>query len=96
MVISKGEITFLGASLSASNKVFTVYAPSTHSLPVLRCLGTEVDHAEIVLRRHEGGLQSLYTLSPLFSKIWNEGSGPFGADYSSLLKHNDTSSYQIV
>ncbi|EPE26035.1 hypothetical protein GLAREA_01947 [Glarea lozoyensis ATCC 20868] len=42
MLVLKGEITFLGATISATTTVHAIYAPSSHSLPVIRCLGTEI------------------------------------------------------
>jgi polynucleotide 5'-hydroxyl-kinase GRC3/NOL9 len=96
MTVLKGEITFLGATMTAADEAYTIYAPSSHSLPVIRCLGTELDSAEIVLRQHKSGLESLQTLSPLFAKIWNDGKGPFGSECEYFLRYRDTTTYQIV
>jgi polynucleotide 5'-hydroxyl-kinase GRC3/NOL9 len=96
MTILQGEITFLGAAISASDTAHPIYAPSCHALPVIRCLGTEVGYAEIVLRQHKSGLEHLDTLSPLFAKIWNDGKCLFGSKFDSLLKQKRSSTYQIV
>jgi polynucleotide 5'-hydroxyl-kinase GRC3/NOL9 len=96
MTVLRGDITFLGAAISATDAAYPVYAPSCHALPVIRCLGTEVGHAEIVLRQHKSGLEYLDTLSPLFAKIWNDGKCIFGSRFESLLKQKKSSTYQIV
>jgi polynucleotide 5'-hydroxyl-kinase GRC3/NOL9 len=94
--VQKGQITLLGSTLRASKSVHRIYAPSTHSLPVIRCLATDVDGAEIRLHQSESGLRSLKALSPLFGKLWNDGSGPLGVEYGPLLRKKSRSSFQIV
>lgn len=94
--IRKGRATLLGATLEPSNSFYRVFAPSTHSLPVLRCLETDINDAEIILRQCESGLDLLKPLSSLYGRLWNDGTGPLGPDYSSLLAGDKTSTFQIV
>lgn len=86
----------MGATLPSSQIRYRVSAPSSHSLPVIRCLGTDVHDAEINLYQCENGLDSLKSLSPLFGKLWNDGSGALGSEYQSMLQKIKTSTFQIV
>ena len=74
LLVIRGQITILGATLSASETVYAVYAPSSHSLPVIRFLYSDNDKAEIRLHQSNSGLRSLRHLSPLFARLWNENS----------------------
>ncbi|KAI1002845.1 Polynucleotide 5'-hydroxyl-kinase [Podosphaera aphanis] len=76
--IHKGEITLLGATLKPSKKKYRVFAPLTHALPVIRCLGTSTSNAEISLHPVQSDLELLKTLSPLFSNLWSSGQGSSG------------------
>ncbi|KAI9707278.1 MAG: Polynucleotide 5'-hydroxyl-kinase grc3 [Candelina mexicana] len=74
--VRKGVVTLMGATLRKSPTLYRVYAPSTHSIPVVRCVGTSqiVSHeAEIEFGHCDTGLHSLGKLSPLFGRIWSEG-----------------------
>jgi polynucleotide 5'-hydroxyl-kinase GRC3/NOL9 len=86
----------MGAPLPSSQTRYRVSAPSSHSLPVIRCLGTDVNDAEIRLYQCENGLGSLQFLSPLFGRLWNDGSGALGPEYQSMLQKSKTSTFQIV
>jgi polynucleotide 5'-hydroxyl-kinase GRC3/NOL9 len=86
----------MGATLPSSQTRYRVSAPSSHSIPVIRCLGTYVNDAEIRLYQCENGLDSLKSLSPLFAKLWNDGSGALGPEYQSMLQKSKTSTFQIV
>jgi polynucleotide 5'-hydroxyl-kinase GRC3/NOL9 len=94
--VRKGQVTLLGATLGPSDTSHRVFAPSTHSLPVLRCLATEVDDAEIILHQCSSGIDLLKPLSSLFGKLWNDDTGAFGPEFESQLKRNKTSTFQIV
>ncbi|TVY46875.1 Polynucleotide 5'-hydroxyl-kinase [Lachnellula occidentalis] len=96
ITVRRGQITLLGATLQASKNLHRVYAPSSHALPVLRCMATEIDAAEVCLHQCESGLGHLKSLSPLFGKLWNDGSGPLGPDFESILRLKHGSTYQIV
>ncbi|CAG8961297.1 hypothetical protein HYFRA_00013758 [Hymenoscyphus fraxineus] len=96
MTVQKGEITLLGATLTASKKSYTVYSPSSHSLPVIRCSATDIKSAEICFQPHKSGLETLQDLSPLFGKLWNEDCGPLGPDFEFLLQNQKPSTYQIL
>jgi polynucleotide 5'-hydroxyl-kinase GRC3/NOL9 len=94
--VRKGQVTLLGATLGPSDSFHRVFALSTHSLPVLRCLATDTNDAEVKLRQCDSGLIRMESLSSLFGKLWNDNSGPLGSEYSSLLKENRRSTFQIV
>lgn len=61
----------MGAKLHPSTKTYRVYAPSTHSLPVIKCVSGVEGSAEIELQSCSSNLQSLKELSPYYSRIWN-------------------------
>ena len=63
-----GSLAFYGAVLEAGSEAFTVFAPSTHDLPLFEC---KSDHATAIFKSVYTGLRTLGRLSPLFSKIWN-------------------------
>ena len=94
--VQKGQITIMGSALRPSKAKYRFYAPSSHSLPVIRCLGTEINHAHIQLHQCESGLGHLSSLSPLFGKMWNDSSGPLGIEYDSLIRKKKRSTFQIV
>ncbi|RDL32553.1 uncharacterized protein BP5553_09009 [Venustampulla echinocandica] len=94
--VRKGQITLLGTTLQASEKMYRVFAPSSHALPVIRCLATDANEAEIHLNQCESGLGSMKSLSPLFGRLWNDGSRPLCSRFESLLRNKRKSTYQIV
>ncbi|TVY57268.1 Polynucleotide 5'-hydroxyl-kinase GRC3, partial [Lachnellula suecica] len=96
ITVRKGQITLLGATLQPSQTLYKVYAASSHALPVIRCMATDIDAAEICLHQSESGLGRLNYLSPLFGKLWNDGSGSLGPEFESLLEEKDSSTYQTV
>jgi len=59
-------------------------------------MATDIDAAEICLHQYESGLGDLNSLSPLFGKLWNDGSGSLGPEFESLLGKKYGSTYQIV
>jgi polynucleotide 5'-hydroxyl-kinase GRC3/NOL9 len=73
-----------------------VCALSTHALPVIRCLATDINGADIRLRQCENGLRSLSYMSPLYGRIWNDDSGPIGPENSHILRVPKKTSFQIV
>ena len=91
----------MGANLSPSNQVHHFFASSSHSLPVIRCLGSEVDDAQLLLRHCDNRLRDLERLSPLFASLWNEKSHDDNEDSAagtpgSEGKRPKITSYQIV
>jgi len=86
----------MGSILQPSKQLYRVFASSSHSLPVMRCLATDSESAELCLYPCEAGLGSLELLSPLFGKLWNDDSGPLGLEYTKLLQKSKGSTYQIV
>ncbi|KAK6582709.1 hypothetical protein PZA11_005117 [Diplocarpon coronariae] len=85
--VRKGQVTLMGSTLQQSNRFYRVFAASSHSLPVIRCLSTEVDSAEVLLRVCNSGLNLLEKLSPLFGRLWQDQSCPLGPEqlFSSKL-----------
>ena len=63
-----GSIAFYGAVLEAGCQTYTIFAPSTHDLPLFEC---KSNYATAVFKSIDTGLRTLGRLSPLFSKIWN-------------------------
>lgn len=61
----------MGAKLHPSPKTYRVYAPSTHSLPVIKCVSGIEGYAEIELKSCSSNLSRLKDLSPHYSRIWN-------------------------
>ena len=67
LVVETGSVLLYGATLHASNKIYTVFAPSTHDLPVMKCLSAQ---ATAVFGSMDTGMRDLGSLSPMFSRIW--------------------------
>ena len=67
LLVEAGSLSLYGANLEASSKVHAVFAPSTHDLPVIKCLS---NNATAVLSSLNTGIHDLGCLSPLFGKIW--------------------------
>lgn len=61
----------MGAKLHPSPRLYRVYAPSTHSLPVIKCVAGTDGVAEIEVKSCHSGLYRLKDLSPLYQRIWN-------------------------
>lgn len=61
----------MGAKLHPSPASYRVYAPSTHSLPVIKSVAGMDDYAEVEIRSCSTGLRRLKNLSSLYHRIWN-------------------------
>lgn len=61
----------MGAKLHPSPRLYRVYAPSTHSLPVIKCVSGVGGAAELEIKSCHSGLHRLKDLSPLYHRIWN-------------------------
>ncbi|KAM4064579.1 mRNA cleavage and polyadenylation factor CLP1 p-loop domain-containing protein [Hirsutella rhossiliensis] len=68
--VSTGEVTVAGASLLPSDKIYWVYAPHCHAVPVLRT--AENTHVELHNDPEADNLRKLGSLSPLFQRLWNQ------------------------
>jgi polynucleotide 5'-hydroxyl-kinase GRC3/NOL9 len=86
----------MGWILLPSKKLYRVFASSSHSLPVMRCLAADSEPAELRLHPCKVGLGSLESLSPLFGKLWNDNSGPLGLEYTKLVQKTKRSTFQVV
>jgi hypothetical protein len=87
--VVKGQVTILGATLSAGKSVYTVHAASSHSLPVIRFRASKGAKAEIRLHDVQHGLRSLGDLSPLFSGLWNYRSAWLGSTIEGPLNKGE-------
>ena len=68
--VKRGVVSLMGAKLHASPKVYRVYAPSTHSLPVIKCVTGVSAKAEVEIQSVHSGIHQLKDLSPLYQRIW--------------------------
>ncbi|OOQ86539.1 Polynucleotide 5'-hydroxyl-kinase grc3 [Penicillium brasilianum] len=69
--VKRGVVSLMGAKLHPSARVYRVYAPSTHSLPVIKCVSGVEGEAEVEIKSCKSGLTRLRDISPLYQKIWN-------------------------
>jgi polynucleotide 5'-hydroxyl-kinase GRC3/NOL9 len=69
--VKRGVVSIMGAKLHASPASYRVYAPSTHSLPVIKSVAGIDDYAELELRSCSNDLYRLKNLSSLYHRIWN-------------------------
>ena len=60
----------MGAKLHPSSQLHRVYAPSTHSLPVIKCVAGIDGDAEVEIKSCTSGISRLRDLSPLYQRIW--------------------------
>ena len=76
--VRKGAVTISGTLLHASAKLYRVYAPSTHALPVIRYLrspfGPAYQPAEITLYSLSTNIRLLGRVSLKLMRIWNRAS----------------------
>ncbi|KAL8789074.1 MAG: hypothetical protein Q9213_001337 [Squamulea squamosa] len=74
--VRKGAVSLLGAVLHPSSAVYRVFAPSTHSLPVIRSVrnpyGPADQPIEVTITSLRCGIRSLKQVSPMFDRIWNK------------------------
>ncbi|KAL1886115.1 Polynucleotide 5'-hydroxyl-kinase grc3 [Paecilomyces lecythidis] len=69
--VKRGVISLMGAKLHPSPNLYRVYAPSTHSLPVIKCVTGIEGYAEVEISSCHSGMYRLGDLSPLYQRIWN-------------------------
>ncbi|RHZ68303.1 putative RNA processing protein Grc3 [Aspergillus thermomutatus] len=69
--VKRGVISLMGAKLHPSTRLYRVYAPSTHSLPVIKCVAGVDGEAEIEVKSCNSGIYRLRHLSTLYQRIWN-------------------------
>ncbi|KAL4942459.1 hypothetical protein BDV06DRAFT_192039 [Aspergillus oleicola] len=80
--VKRGVVSLMGAKLHPSPRVYRVYAPSTHSLPVIKCVTGVDGAAEVEFKSCHSGITRMRDLSPLYQRVWNSGNTP--ADKLSL------------
>jgi polynucleotide 5'-hydroxyl-kinase GRC3/NOL9 len=69
--VKRGVVSVMGAKLHPSSRVYRVYAPSTHSLPVIKCVAGVDGEAEVEIKSCNSGLSRLRDVSPLYQRVWN-------------------------
>lgn len=69
--VKRGVVSLMGAKLHPSPNVYRVYAPATHSLPVIKCVSGVDGYAEVELTSCRNGIYRLKDLSPLYQRVWN-------------------------
>ncbi|KAJ5751613.1 hypothetical protein N7520_008530 [Penicillium odoratum] len=69
--VKRGVVSLMGAKLPPSPRVYRVYAPSTHSLPIIKCVSGVEGEAEVQIKSCNTGLSRLRDVSPLYQKVWN-------------------------
>ncbi|KAF4208735.1 hypothetical protein CNMCM8927_009332 [Aspergillus lentulus] len=82
--VKRGVISLMGAKLHPSPRLYRVYAPSTQSLPVIKCVAGVDGEAEIEIKSCNSGIYRLRHFSPLYQRIWNGKNTP--ADKLTLKK----------
>lgn len=69
--VKRGVVSLMGAKLHPSPRLYRVYAPSTHSLPVIKCVSGVDGEAEVEIRSCHSGIYRLRDLSPQYQRMWN-------------------------
>ncbi|KAL4785933.1 hypothetical protein BJX76DRAFT_366551 [Aspergillus varians] len=94
--VKRGVVSLMGAKLHPSPRLYRVYAPSTHSLPVIKCVTGVEGAAEVEFTSCHSGVSRLRDLSPLYQRVWNSGSTP--ADRLSLkaVGHNTRRTFSVL
>ncbi|KAL8725351.1 MAG: hypothetical protein Q9166_007411 [cf. Caloplaca sp. 2 TL-2023] len=74
--VHSGAISVMGAVLYPSSAAYRVFAPSTHSLPVIKPVrnpfGPPEQQAEITISSCQSGMRLLKQVSPMFNRLWNK------------------------
>ncbi|KAL8758531.1 MAG: hypothetical protein Q9184_003898 [Pyrenodesmia sp. 2 TL-2023] len=73
--VRRGAVSVLGAVLYANPKTQRIFAPSTHSLPVIKPIrnpyGSGHQQTIITVSNCSSGLRMLRQVSPKFCRLWN-------------------------
>ncbi|CZR57485.1 related to GRC3 Protein required for cell growth and possibly involved in rRNA processing [Phialocephala subalpina] len=94
--VKKGQVTMMGSIIQASKISYPVFALLSHSVPVIRCLATDINEAEISLRQYQPGLETLGALSPLYSNLGNKNLASLGIQSQENLEKPTKSTFQIL
>jgi hypothetical protein len=92
--VTSGEVMIDGARLNPDSPVYRVYAPATHSLPVVEC----ISQTGATVRLHDAvpTMRRLKGISPLFDRIWNFRSRPDTLVRANHPGTHDHRSFSIV
>ncbi|KAL9591673.1 MAG: hypothetical protein Q9179_007484, partial [Wetmoreana sp. 5 TL-2023] len=73
--VKEGAISIQGAILYPSPSVYTIFAPSTHALPLIRSIRNPYrpspQQTIITISNHRSGIRLLKEISPKFDRLWN-------------------------
>ncbi|EFQ97515.1 grc3 [Nannizzia gypsea CBS 118893] len=69
--VKRGVVSVMGAKLYPCDRLYRVYAPSTHSLPIIKSVSGINGFSEFELISVEDGLSELSRISNLYRRIWN-------------------------
>ncbi|KAF3490930.1 uncharacterized protein GIQ15_00447 [Arthroderma uncinatum] len=69
--VKRGVVSIMGAKLYPCPTIYRVYAPSTHSLPVIKSVSGPDGYAEVEIISYNDGLSQLSRISNLYYRIWN-------------------------
>jgi polynucleotide 5'-hydroxyl-kinase GRC3/NOL9 len=69
--VKRGVVSVMGAKLHPSPRLYRIYAPATHSLPVIKCVSGVDGSAEVEFKSCHSSIYRLKDLSPLYQRIWN-------------------------
>ncbi|KAK2831904.1 hypothetical protein FQN49_007051 [Arthroderma sp. PD_2] len=69
--VKRGVVSIMGAKLYPCPTVYRVYAPSTHSLPVIKSVSGPDGYAEVEIISYNDGLPQLNRISNLYDRIWS-------------------------
>ncbi|KAL8676042.1 MAG: hypothetical protein Q9186_007397 [Xanthomendoza sp. 1 TL-2023] len=101
--VRKGAISILGAVLYPSSAVHRVFAPSTHSLPVIRPVrnpfGPPEQPIEITILSFQCGIRLLKHVSPMFGLVWNKATdlpGDLEPDSSTISSNSIKRTYSLL
>ncbi|KAI5817031.1 hypothetical protein BZA77DRAFT_245697 [Pyronema omphalodes] len=82
LTVLKGSVHVLGTKLSSSSAPSTIYAPLTHSLPVLTAAvkkntdaPTKISYIELHITPYSSPLLNIGRLLPTFTNIWGNQEG---------------------
>ena len=79
--VVSGVVTVYGAFLTPKSETARVIAPSTHALPILRCVSSDGAELQVLSIKHKNeSLKCLEKVSPLFGGIWHCECGKYALD----------------
>ena len=87
--VDRGAVRVLGATIKGPSQAYQVYAPSTHSLPMIEHVQNPfgaAQTAEVTLLSSRPQIDKLGRLSPLFDGIWADETRAQGRSFA-FVRH---------